>query len=183
MKIIIDVSAAQSKLKANLAGVYARIEEAIETAANMAASMIEETVRADIQAAGLGSWANGFHVHVEPFGTTGQILTAAHNDPEFGIFETGGTIQSLGGLLWIPLSGTDAVGTRAADYSELFSSRYPRRSGSGRPLLFAVSDKAPRYFGIASVTVPQKVHVAEDVNSVMANFRTIFNSAWRTTNG
>jgi len=75
------------------------------------------------------------------------------------------------------LSGTDAEGIPAKDYpGGVFSAR---KQGSGRPLLFAISDKKPRYFGIESVTIPAKWNLRGVQASVMANFREFYDAAFK----
>lgn len=174
MKIIIDNPG--DKFRPNMAGLAERFNRAISAAANMAASLLEDAARADIASSGnFGSrWTEGLHVNVE--GSLGNArLWMTHDIPYAGIFETGGVIQGSP-MLWLPLSGTDAAGQRAAAFGDgLFSARYPR---VGRPLLFSLADKKPRYFGIESVTIPKKFHLNDTVVSVMAGFRALFQDAW-----
>jgi len=162
---------------AQLAGVGERLQRAISATVNMIASMLLEAGRSDIGSAGnFGQrWTDGLHVAQQ--GSGGNMkLFFTHDIPYASIFETGGTIQGRP-LLWIPISGTDAAGVRASAFpGGLFSARYPRKSGP--PLLFSIADKKPRYFGVESVTIPQKFHLTDDVTSVMANFRAVFDSAW-----
>lgn len=164
---------------ARMAGLAERLQRAVAATTNMIASMLLETGQADIGSAGnFGQrWTDGLHVTQQ--GSGGNMkLFFTHDIPYATIFETGGTIQGKP-LLWIPLSGTDAAGVRASAFpGGLFSARYPRKNG-GPPLLFSISDKKPRYFGVESVTIPKKFHLAEDVTSVMANFRAVFDEAWQ----
>jgi len=161
-----------------LAGLAERLQRAISATVNMIASMLLAEGRADISAAGnFGQrWTDGLHVTQQ--GSGGNMkLFFTHDIPYATIFETGGTIQGKP-LLWIPLSGTDAAGVRASAFpGGLFSARYPRKSGP--PLLFSIADKKPRYFGVESVTIPQKFHLTDDVTSVMSNFRAVFDEAWQ----
>lgn len=144
-------------------------------AVNMAASMIEEQARAEIAGSGnFGTrWTSGLHVNVD--GALGNmVISMTNNQPGADVFALGGTIHGSP-LLWIPLSGTDAEGVEAKDYpGKLFSVN--RKSG-GVPLLFSIADKSPKYFGIESVTIPQKWNLRDVELSVMANFREIFESA------
>jgi hypothetical protein len=159
-----------------LAGLQTRFEKAFTAAANMVASMIKEQGQTDIEQAGnFGSLARALQVTAD--GTVGRMrITMSLDDPRASLFEKGGTIKG-NPLLWIPLSGTDAVGKTASEYpGGLFSVN--RKSG-GRPLLFSIADKSPKYFGIESVTVPKKFHLGEIQKSVMANFRSIFDDAFR----
>lgn len=154
-----------------------RLNRALTAAMNMAASMILDRGRSDIASAGKfgTSWTSGLKINIEG-AAPNMRMYLTHDIPWAGIFETGGTIYGSP-LLWIPLSGTDAAGVRATAFGGgLFSAKYPRKSG--RPLLFSVSDKKPRYFGTESVTIPKKFQLTDDITSVMANFRSIFDAAW-----
>lgn len=168
---------AAPKFKQNLAGLHDRFQDALTAAVNMAASMIKAQGDADIASAGKfgARWTGG--LHVDPDTTIGNMrISMTHDVPYAGIFETGGEIRGAP-LLWIPISGTDAQGTPASEYSGgLFSVN--RKSG-GRPLLFSIADKQPKYFGIESVTIPKLFHLGQITKSVMGNFRQIFDSAFR----
>lgn len=167
--------------KGKLAGLADRLNKAIDTAMNMAASMMLQKGKTDIQSAGrFGQrWTDGLHVNVEGSAPNMRIYMT-HDIPYASIFETGGVIAGSP-LLWIPLSGSDAVGTRASAFGGgLFSARYPRKDG-GAPLLFSMADKQPRYFGVEEVTIPKKFQLTEDVVSVMSNFRAVFDDAWRNS--
>jgi len=177
LRITTDKIAAP-KFKQNLAGLRDRFEKALTASVNMAASMIKEQADADIAGAGnFGQrWTEGLHVDVSD--TLGNMrISVTHDIPYAGIFETGGVIKG-NPFLWISISGTDAERTPASAYSGgLFSVN--RKSG-GPPLLFSISDKQPKYFGVESVTIPKKFHTGEIVKSVMGNFRQIFDSAFRS---
>jgi len=151
--------------------------KAIPAAANMAASMLRAGYVESIMHGGkFGSrWSDGLHVDVD-HQVMRSTITTRHDIPYAGIFETGGTIKG-NPFLWIPLSGTDAEGIPAKDYpGGVFSAR---KQGSGRPLLFAISDKKPRYFGIESVTIPAKWNLRGVQASVMANFREFYDAAFK----
>ena len=165
-------------LRANLAGLQDRFDDAIPAAANMAASMIKQLGDADIAAAGnFGSrWTSGLHVVVEQRALNRMRISVTHDIPFAGVFETGEQISGSP-FLWIPISGTDAEGVRARDYGALFSIKGV--GPSGHPLLFSVADKKPKYFGIESVTIPKIFHLDTIIKSVMTNFRTYFDRAWR----
>ena len=165
------------QFKSQMAGLAARLTKAIAATMNMLQSMISAEAKADIAGAGnFGQrWTDGLHVNLEGAGPN-MRLYMTHDIPYASIFETGGTITG-NPLLWLPLSGTDAAGIRASAFGGLFSMRHPRKSG--RPLLFSVTDRQPRYVGIPSVTIPKKFHLAEDVNNVMSNFRQVFAQAWQ----
>lgn len=175
LRITTDKVAAP-KFAKNLAGLHDRFHKAFTAALNMAASMIKEQGDKDIRAGGKfgSSWTDAYKVEASP--VLGNMrINMSLDKPGAGIFETGGTIKGKP-LLWIPLSGTDAAGIPASAYpSGLFSVQRK----SGRPLLFSLTDKQPKYFGIESVTIPKKFHLAEIQRSVMANFRSIFDTAFR----
>lgn len=172
MKLVTTKYAAP-KFKQNLAGVADRFEAALTAAMNMARSMILEAGKADIASAGNfgGRWTEGLHVTLN-----NMRLSMTHDVSYADIFETGGVIQGKP-LLWIGLSGTDAAGIRPSEYGGLFSAR-PTVAGQ-TPLMFSITDKQPKYFGIESVTIPKIFHLNEIVQSVMANFRQIFDSQFR----
>lgn len=164
---------AAPKFRKNLAGLHDRFEAAFKTALNMAASMIKQRADADIQNAGFGDrWTSAFTTAVE-----NMRISMTLDIPYAGIFATGGTISGKP-LLWLPLSGTDAEGVQAKDYGGLFSVN--RKSG-GVPLLFSLADKQPKYFGVPSVTIPQKFHFREIEEGVMSDFRNIFDTAFKAT--
>lgn len=177
-RIRVDKAAAP-KFKQNLAGLQERFTKALTAAANMAASMILDRARADIASSGNfgDTWISGLKVGVEGSSLKNMRISMTHDDPRAKIFENGGTIKGKP-LLWIPLSGTDAVGTKAGDYGGLYSVNNPRQR---HPLLFSIKDKQPKYFGIEQVTIPKKWHLAEVQKSVMANFRQLFDQAFRGT--
>jgi hypothetical protein len=165
------------QFKTQMAGLAQRLTKAIDTTMNMLQSMISDAAKADITGAGnFGQrWTDGLHVNLEG-AAPNMRLYMTHDIPYASIFETGGTIQG-NPYLWLPLSGTDAEGIRASAFGGgLFSAKYPRRSG--RPLLFSITDKQPRYVGVPSVTIPKKFNLTEDVNTVMSNFRQVFSDAW-----
>lgn len=171
----IVVPSAAPKFKQNLAGLHDRMEKAFSAAMNMAASMIKEQGEADIQAA--GNFPSGA-LQVDVEGALGNMRISVTNSlPGASVFETGGVVQG-NPFLWLPLSGTDAEGVQAKDYGGLFSVN-PKKGGP--PLLFSIADKKPKYFGIESVTMPQKFHIGAIVKSVMSNFRSIFDTAFRGT--
>jgi hypothetical protein len=176
-RIVADKVAAP-KFKQNLAGLHDRFQKAFSAAMNMAASMIKQQGDADISKSGnFGArWTSGFHVNVTGNTLGNMRIVMTHDEPGAGLFESGGTVKG-DPLLWIPLSGTDAVGVRAKDYNGgLFSVN--RKSG-GAPLLFSIADKQPKYFGIEQVTIPRKFHLRDVQKSVMGNFRQLFDQAMK----
>ena len=177
--IKITISNPSQKLMKNMAGLFERFSAAITAAANETRSFMEDAARADIAASGkFGTrWTAGLHVTLTQT-QKNMVLSMTHDIPFADIFETGGTITGHP-LLWLPISGTDAEGVAPRDYSGgLVSSRYPRRNGV-RPLLFSLSDKLPKYFGIESVTIPKKWHMDDIINSASANFRAAFQANFR----
>lgn len=177
-KITITPPNIGQKWKEQLAGLAQRLTRAITAAMNMAGSMMLEAGKLDIGSAGrFGQrWTDGLHVRTEGAGGNMRMYFT-HDIPWAGIFETGGVVQGSP-LLWLPLSGTDAAGIRASAFPDgLVSAKYPRKDG--RPLLFSLADRQPRYFGVESVTIPRKFQLTEDVKSVMSNFRAIFDDAWK----
>jgi hypothetical protein len=152
----------------NLSDEY---ESAFDTTKNMIASMIKTRSIADIESAGnFGTdYTGALTVEVDS-----DTITTTLDAPGASIFETGGTIQGHP-LLWIGISGTDAEGTRASNYSDgLFS---VNRKAGGVPLLFSVRDHTPKFFGISSVFIPKKFHLEEIQTSVMENFTDVFKDA------
>lgn len=176
MKLTLDTKVAQQKFKQNLAGLGDRIEAAMTSAANMAASMIEDAAKADIAEAGNfgGRWVDGLHVAIE--GTAkNMIISMTHDIPYAGVFEEGGTNVGRP-LMWIGISGTDAEGVSPSNYGDkLFSAK----SAAGTPLLFSVADKRPKFFGTPSITISPKWHLREIQLRVMENFRTLFDASFR----
>jgi hypothetical protein len=182
-RIVADKVAAP-KFKQNLAGLHDRFQAALTAAMNMAASLIKQEGDADIAGAGNfgGRWTTGLHVILEGAAGTTQgsmgnmRISMTHDIPYAGIFETGGIIRG-NPLLWIPLSGSGADHIPASEYGGGLFSVQPR---SGKhPLLFSIADKMPKYFGIEQVTIPKKFHLNEIQKSVMANFRQLFDQAFR----
>lgn len=155
------------------------MNRALEKAANMVADLWLQAAQADIAGSGNfgSSWTGGLHVTVEGGAIGNYRIAMTHDIPFAGIFETGGVIEGKP-LLWIPLSGTDAAGIKASAFGNLFSAKYPRKSGP--PLLFSSDDKQPRYFGISSVTIPKKWDLKGDAETVMGNFRAIFSEAMKS---
>lgn len=163
--------------KASLDKTADNYEAAFAVAANMIASMMLQEVSADIRSAGnFGEkYLEGLSVTVED-----NTITTTLDAPGAAIFESGGTISGHP-LLWLPISGTDAVGIPASEYGDkLFS---VNRKIGGVPLLFSVRDHAPKYFGVPSVTIPKKFHIAEVQERVMQSFAETFDQALKEANG
>lgn len=154
----------------------ARLDKAISATANMIASMQRDQFRSNIATSGgnLGTLADGLTVTVQ-HAPMYALISTFHDRPYAHVFEDGAQIE--GNLLWVPLSNTDARGVRPKEYpGGLFSIK---RTATGRPLLFSVSDKQPKYFGIEQVTIPKKWNLHGIQQSIMANFRSVFDDAWK----
>lgn len=170
MEISLKINSDQFKQSLETSGE--KYAGALKTAANMIASMVQQQVTADIAGAGNfgASYVKALTVTVE--NTTIKLKLEA---PGADIFEKGGTIHGKP-LLWLPISGTDAVGTPASEYGdELFSVN--RTIEGGVPLLFSIKDRAPKYFGVPSVKIPKKFHIAEIMNKIMDDFPAVYDTA------
>jgi hypothetical protein len=171
LSLRISVEIDSDAFKRSIDGVAENYEAAFKVATNMIASMVRDAVTADIKSAGnFGSdFLGGLSVTTED----NEIITTL-DTPGAEIFESGGTIHGHP-LLWLPISGTDAEGVQASDYGDqLFS---VNRLAGGPPLLFSIKDRAPKYFGVPSVNIPKKFHIAETQLKVMENFPDIFEAA------
>lgn len=157
----------------NLVENAAAHSAALKTAANMIASMLREQITADIASA--GAFGSKFTPTVTVSGTgNGVSIHTKIEGPGAEIFEKGGVIHGKP-LLWLPISGTDAEGIQASNYGDqLFS---VNRLTGGPPLLFSIKDHAPKYFGIPSVNIPKKFHVAEIEKRIMDSFPQVYLSA------
>ena len=159
----------------DLMGRFAsKVSTGITKAGSMAASMVLREAQADLSRNNLERWTDSLYIDtgVGGSGALGNMRLYLTLDPPAAIFATGGEIHG-NPLLWIPLSGTDAAGIRASAFpGGLVSSKYPLKGG--RPLLFSTSDRQPKYFGIESVNVPKRLHLEDDVNIAMNNFRSVF---------
>lgn len=156
--------------------VSRRVDKAITVALDKAAREIKTRGDANIRSAGnFGSrWTKGFKVRATSRGTRGRrreaTIEVRHDVPYFPVFQEGRVIRGKP-LLWIPLSFSDAVGTRARDYpGRLF--RVDREGGKA-PLLLSADDKEPKYSGHKSVKIPKKfriLEIARDVASRIKSF-------------
>jgi hypothetical protein len=145
---------------------------AVRQAAQAAQTELLTKGRADIARAGrFGSrWTEGLTAPITEGG--GRIvLNLSHSVPYFMVFQRGKVIRGKP-LLWIPLSFAGiAPGLRARDFpGGLFR---VNRAGKA-PLLLAFSDKKPKYFGKASVTIPKKFHVLEIGREVARKFKDLY---------
>lgn len=169
------------KFKDQMDAIGARITKTIDTFMHVIQSMIKEKADADISSAGnFGErWTDGLHVNLEG-AAPNMRLYMTHDVPYASIFETGGTIEG-NPKLWIPIPGTDAAMNRARAMDYPGGVRGGRGGNRARPLLFSVTDHKAKYFGVDSVTIPKKFHLTEDVNNVMANYRSVFDNAWNSS--
>lgn len=159
----------EAAFKASVDQIRDHFDQAIAVSKNMIASMMKTEVDADIKSA--GAFGAEYDTKVD---ISGDTITTTVDGPGASVFETGGTIHGKP-LLWLPLSGTDAEGVQASSYGDkLFS---VTRKNGGVPLLFSIKDRAPKYFGVPSVNIPKKFHVAEIQDRVMSNFPDIFERA------
>ncbi len=166
-------------LRKSLKSDRLRLQKAISASANMVASMQRSQFKADIAQSGerLGNLAAGLTVSIAESDML-AVISTTHERSYAHVFEDGATIT---GDMWIPLSGTDAAGVHPKEYpGGLFSIK---RTATGRPLLFSITDKKPKYFGVESVTIPKKWNLHGIQESIMANFRSIFDDAWKTAAG
>ena len=141
---------------------------AARKAANEAgAEIAQETQtkgRTDIAQAGRFGprWTNRLNSKATETPTGVEVVTTYEGEL-WRTFQTGKVVHGKP-LLWIPLSFSDAKGTRAEDYpGELVR---VDRGGGKAPLLVSASDREPKYFGKESVTIPKKFHLIEIAQEV-----------------
>lgn len=170
MSLTFELKVDTDKFKQSVAEAGVKFNAAFATALNMVASLIKTRGDADIRQAGkFGALADRLDVTQDA-----NSIKVSLDDERAMLFETGGTVHGKP-LLWIPISGTDAEGIRASDYgAKLFS---VNRLAGGPPLLFSVSDHAPKYFGTPSVNISKKFHIGEIVEDVVSDFTKIFQDA------
>lgn len=183
------------KFKAAVERAQARINVARTQAGRQVADNIKKLGMSDIAGAGnFGSrWSTAWTAKRTPEGLAGSgeniVIETFFDGGKFGgkdgvnyahIFEYGGTItaKNASGLLWIPLSfASDAFGISAKDFpGGLF--RVDRKNG-GAPLLLSISDKQPKYFGIAQVVEPKKFHLREIGTAQAGQFASFYKIAMR----
>lgn len=135
---------------------------------------ILEKGRANISGAGnFGPrWTEGLKGEVKEVSPGEVDLTITHDVPYYMVHEKGALIRGKP-LLAIPLSFAGVPkGLYARNYpGGLF--RVDRKAG-GTPLLLSRSDKQPKYFLIASVTIPKRFQVLEIINQVSKTLRAKF---------
>ncbi len=176
MTLTVHIEQKSGSFAENAKRVQQRQQRAISASANMLASMLLDAYRTDISGAGNfgGRWTSGM-MTLTTVGVNRATIRSVHDIPYANVFEEGAEIK--GGLLWIGISGTDAEGVPAKEYGGLFSPRKQRENG--RPLLFSIADKQPKYFGIEAVTIPKKFHLADVQRSVLAGYRQMYEQAFK----
>jgi hypothetical protein len=164
MRVTIEVTGGSvaEKVSKNIDATVAQVNTAVTAAMNMCRGMIEEQARAQVSSAGKfgGRWTDGLHVTLD-----NMRISMSHDIAYADIFETGGTISGSP-LLWLP------IGDGPADGEKLVSAK-----GASKPLMLSISDKSPKLFGTASVTIPKKWDLNGVVQNVMSNFADYFSAA------
>jgi hypothetical protein len=149
------------KVTKNINATIAQVNTAVTAALNMCRSMIEEQARSVISSSGKfgGRWTDGLHVTLD-----NMRISMSHDIPYADIFETGGTITGSP-LLWLP------IGDGPAEGDTLVSARNAKK-----PMMLSITDKSPKLFGTASVTIPKKWDLNGVVQNVMQNFADYFSA-------
>lgn len=173
IRITFDGKQAGRKFTYGMKRQATRVTRAASKTARDVGELMEKEGRANILMAKgkFGSrWRQGLHAKVTHGGGNYRI-SMMHDVPYWRVFEYGATIHGKP-LLWIPLSfATDAKGVRARDYpGQLF--RVDRKSGAA-PLLLTPPG-IPKYFGKASVTIPQKFHLREVAASISRDIPVLY---------
>lgn len=170
MKIVIDDHGTVDAFRADFDNNGKIVRQAMDTAAKQTAEETQAKCRADISQAGnFGtSWTDRLTSTTKDTKQGVEVVTAFEGEL-WRTFQDGRVVHGRP-LLWIPLSFSDARGTRAADYpGELVR---VDRAGGKAPLLISTSDRQPKYFGKESVTIPKKFHlieIAQDVGRGLAD--------------
>ncbi len=156
---------------------------ALQRKATRAIQSTMEEVRDDIKAAGDADiqaggnfgrrWTDSLHVEVRRKSGSFDIV-AFHTIPYAHVFETGFVVKGKP-LLWVPLSGTDAVGKSASQYGgNLF---YVDRSKRGlKPLLGSVSDGQMKYVGLDEAHLTKRFHLTEIFRLMSKKLKSVFKS-------
>ncbi len=154
-----------AQIKSNLDAFIVKAREAVTTAMNMAASMIEDRAKTNIAAGGKfgGRWIDGLHVTLD-----NMRISMSHDIPYADVFETGASITGHP-FLWLPL------GDGATRGSPMIFAK-----GAKTPLMLSTSDKTPQLHGVSSVTIPKKWDLNGVIQSVMSNFSDYFAQAMGT---
>jgi hypothetical protein len=166
-------------------GILDPIKEAAEGAMREAADLIRQRGRQNIASAGFSQrWQEGFGVAMrEPRGDEAFAISLQvfHRIGFASIFEGGGVIHGRP-LLWLPIEANLPPRARGRRWTPRAYAREvgPLASvrGARRPLLVGRPrgrDKAvPVFFGVPSVTIPDKFDINEIVEDVMSDFERLY---------
>jgi hypothetical protein len=164
MQVTITVTGGSlsERISKNIDAAIEQVNTAVTAAMNMCRSMIGDQARSMISGSGKfgGRWTSGLHVTLD-----NMRLSMSHDIPYADIFETGGTITG-NPLLWLPIGGGPAEGEKLVSANR-----------AGKPLMLSITDKSPKLFGIASVTIPKKWDLNGVVQNVLQNFADYFSEA------
>ena len=158
-----------------------RMVRAINDTMKQASDEILKLGRADIKRGikATARWTSSLHADLnqDPISPSIKVFSTI---PYFKIFEFGGVIKGRP-LLWIPLAFAGVPkGTRARDFpGGLF--RVDRKSGA--PLLLSITDRKPKYFGKASVTIPRKFHIRDVLRTVAGKLQEFYSKNLKKNNG
>jgi hypothetical protein len=126
---------------------------------------------------GSSRWIDGFNGEVTVQGDDISIVMT-HDVPYWTTHQFGATIHGRP-LLWIPLSfAQDAQGVRARDFPGQLV-RVDRKSG-GAPLLIEVPSGDPKYSGHASVKIPKRWNLVEEIREIAKQIPERFRAAVRS---
>ncbi|MCK1668621.1 DUF6441 family protein [Bradyrhizobium sp. 153] len=184
--------------------MFSQITRAATGAVRQAGLQLKAVGRSNIANAGFSKrWQNAWRVNVYP--KSGYSLKAAafgfHKIPYADIFESGGTINGKGGLLWIALPTVPKLGRERATPRKLaqrgvklFTLKRPGRT----PLLATkvrggVTGKAslaklrrglsgkrgsvqsvPLFYGVRTVTMPRKFNLSGAADTVRARLPELY---------
>lgn len=172
VKVRVEPPSIAPQLSARMDRRMKQIHGAIMQAAESTSKLILERGRADISGAGqFGTrWTTGLTAPVKQEEKGGATISVRQAVNYWRVFEYGHITRGKP-LLWIPLSFSDAVGKRAANYpGGLF--RVNRKSGA--PLLLSRADRKPKFFGKAQVRIPKKFHIVQITHSIANELGQLF---------